>query len=673
MIKSIKQGFNSPKYGVVLVVLMLLSVSISAQINYDHFLFAGQRDLHEEKYLDAITKFNIALSAKQDGFEAYFLRGIAKFSLGDFQGAINDFSKTISIHPLYVRAYHYRGISRDRVYDYAHAISDFDKALEIDPFNPEVYLARGDTKMHLNDFKGAIEDYSKAISYDDKIAAAWLNRGIAKHLTGDNAQALNDVNKAIYLDYFNVEAWIKRGMIKYELDSISEALSDYNHAISLDENRPFVYFQRALTYLKLNDTTATLKDYDKVLELDPENALTYYNRALLRSMVGDYDSALADYNKVILINPYNVYAYFNRGVLNTEMKHYQNAENDFSTAIEIFPDFVGAYVNRSAVRDLMKDKKGAMDDHDKAMKIIALANSDNINPEQLYRRYADSAYFRKIIELEADFVSGNMKKGRIQFQRVPIQPKPNFQLVYAFNLPDSLYKDYQKTEYFDEIISAFNANNKMGIRVVFTTREWPVSREKALDELQRLDSAIFIAGDPSVAYFMKGVVNGMLQNYNIAINAYNKAIEYDQKFSYAYLNRGTARFELSEFIYSEQEYSNAITISRSTFNKNKQDEIPPPNHQETLDDYNMAIKLNPYLPFVYYNRANVKLRLKEFQRAIDDYSMAIKLEPELAEAYYNRALTLLYLNESKLACKDLSKAGELGITESYNVIKRYCN
>ncbi len=52
--------------------------------------------------------------------------------------------------------------------------------------------------------------------------------------------------------------------------------------------------------------------------------------------------------------------------------------------------------------------------------------------------------------------------------------------------------------------------------------------------------------------------------------------------------------------------------------------------------------------------------------------MAIKLQPDLGEAYYNRALTLLYLNENKLACKDLSKAGELGITEAYNVIKRYC-
>ena len=108
--------------------MLLLSIPVSAQINYEHFIMAGQLDLQEENYVEAVKNFNTAIIAKPDAFEGYFLRGIAKFSLGDFQGAINDFSETIKIHPLYVRAWHYRGISRDRVYDYAHAISDLDKA-----------------------------------------------------------------------------------------------------------------------------------------------------------------------------------------------------------------------------------------------------------------------------------------------------------------------------------------------------------------------------------------------------------------------------------------------------------------------------------------------------------------------------------------------------------------
>lgn len=657
----------------IFTTLLLSSMLGVAQVKYKHFLYAGQNNLQKEEYLAAITKFNTAIASKPDAFEAYFLRGIAKFSLGDFQGAINDFSKTISIHPLYVRAYHYRGISRDREKDFAHAISDFDKALDIDPFNPDLYMSRGDTKMHLNDYYGAIEDYSAALKLENDIASAYLNRGVAEYFVHEHEKALKDVNEAIHLEYFNQEAWAKRGMIYYELDSLDKSLEDFNHAISLDNKNSFVYFQRALTYIKMGDTVSTLNDYNKVLELDPDNALTFYNRALLNSMTKNYTSAIDDYTSVIHINPYNIYAWFNRGIVYAELEKYDFAENDFSTAIDIFPDFVGAYINRSQVRNEKKDKKGAMADHDAAMAIIAMVDGDRKDQKILYKRYADSNYFNKIIEFEADFVSGDMKKGRVQFQRVSIEPKANFFLVYAFSLPDSIYMKYQKYEYFDESISQFNAKNKFGIRFVFTTREWPVSREKALAELQRVDSAILIAGDTAGAYFMKGTINSMLQNYNIAINAYDESIKRDKNISYAYLNRGTTRYELDEVIYSERQYSNAITISRSKVNKTEQQQVKPPDHAETLEDFEQVIRMNSKLPFVYYNRANVKLRLKEYQRAIDDYSMAIKIEPEMAEAYYNRALTLLFLKENKLACKDLSKAGELGIKESYNVIKRYCN
>jgi tetratricopeptide (TPR) repeat protein len=354
------------------------------------------------------------------------------------------------------------------------------------------------------------------------------------------------------------------------------------------------------------------------------------------------------------------------------MNNYSEAEMDFSTAIEIFPDFAGAYINRSAARSAMKDKKGAKEDHDRASEIIKASNGEGTDPGVLYSRYADSAYFSKIIEFEADFVNGNMEKGRVQFNRINISPKSNFYLIYAFDLPDSIYSKYKQYEYFDENISAFNADNKLGIKFTFTTRDWPVTKETALKELNRIDSAILISGDTAGAYFMKGVINSMLQNYSTAVNAYDIALKYDPDISYALLNRGTLRYEMDEFVYSDSKYTNSITISRNSFSTKHDKSMKPPNHQEVLNDFDKVIRLNPDFPFVYYNRANVKLSLKKYQRAIDDYSMAIKLQPDLAEAYYNRALTLLYINENKLACKDLSKAGELGITGAYNIIKRYC-
>jgi lipoprotein NlpI len=50
----------------------------------------------------------------------------------------------------------------------------------------------------------------------------------------------------------------------------------------------------------------------------------------------------------------------------------------------------------------------------------------------------------------------------------------------------------------------------------------------------------------------------------------------------------------------------------------------------------------------------------------------IREDREFAEAYFNRGLLYIYTGQKALANADLSKAGELGIVEAYNIIKRYC-
>ena len=60
----------------------------------------------------------------------------------------------------------------------------------------------------------------------------------------------------------------------------------------------------------------------------------------------------------------------------------------------------------------------------------------------------------------------------------------------------------------------------------------------------------------------------------------------------------------------------------------------------------------------------------DFTSAISSYTNAIQLKSDLAEAYYNRGLMYLRLGNKTLGVADLSKAGELGVLPSYNVLKR---
>ena len=57
--------------------------------------------------------------------------------------------------------------------------------------------------------------------------------------------------------------------------------------------------------------------------------------------------------------------------------------------------------------------------------------------------------------------------------------------------------------------------------------------------------------------------------------------------------------------------------------------------------------------------------------AYEDYSKAIELNPAFAEAYYNRGIIQIFMKDTRKGCLDISKAGELGILEAYEVLKRY--
>ena len=63
--------------------------------------------------------------------------------------------------------------------------------------------------------------------------------------------------------------------------------------------------------------------------------------------------------------------------------------------------------------------------------------------------------------------------------------------------------------------------------------------------------------------------------------------------------------------------------------------------------------------------------MNDYKSAIVDYTRAIELNDRFAEAYFNRGLARLYVGSTEQGIADLSKAGELGIFQAYNVIKRF--
>ena len=73
----------------------------------------------------------------------FYNSGVEKHKEDDFQGAIDNYTKTIQVNPKNTDAYNNRGLVKDGLGDYHGAMADYNKAVKIKPLYVLAYGNRG--------------------------------------------------------------------------------------------------------------------------------------------------------------------------------------------------------------------------------------------------------------------------------------------------------------------------------------------------------------------------------------------------------------------------------------------------------------------------------------------------------------------------------------------------
>ena len=97
------------------------------------------------------------------------------------------------------------------------------------------------------------------------------------------------------------------------------------------------------------------------------------------------------------------------------------------------------------------------------------------------------------------------------------------------------------------------------------------------------------------------------------------------------------------------------------------------DYTNVLSDYSTVIALDPQFKYAWYNRGIVKSLTSDFTGSMSDFTASIAFDSEFSDAFYNRGIMSLFLHNNIKGCADLSRAGELGVLNAYNIMKRYCN
>ena len=167
-------------------------------------------------------------------------------------------------------------------------------------------------------------------------------------------------------------------------------------------------------------------------------------------------------------------------------------------------------------------------------------------------------------------------------------------------------------------------------------------KREFMEAILNLNKAIETDARYSQAYFVRGNIKAIFEDYHGAMKDYNSTVEYNPKLADGFFARGNVKMNL-------QDYYGAIA------------------------DYSSAITLNENYVEAYFNRGKAKQFLQAYEDAINDCTKIIQINPKSKDAYYMRGLLRLEFGDQKLGCLDLSKAGELGDSKAYETIKDKCN
>ncbi len=668
---------------IIIVAALLSMVRVEAQINTEQMLNIGRNALYFEDYVLSIQYFNQVIKAKPYLAMPYFYRAVAKINLDDYSGAEADCDKALEINPFIVDAYQVRGIARQTLKKNREAIADYDMGLKYMPEEKVFMVNKAICQEDLKDYDGSEATYSQLLKLYPNYDRGYLARAQLMLAKGDTLRALDDVNKCISLTKGLASAYVIRSQIEMNHQKdYNAALADMNEAIKLEPHFAGYFINRAFMKYNLDDYFGAMADYDYALELDPTSVAAHFNRGLLNVEVSENDKAIKDFTYVLNSDPNNFLARYNRALLYAKTGQYDKAIPDYDAVLEKYPDFEAGLFARSECKRRMGDMAGGERDYNRSRELQKqkkrIEEYDPEKDENQTEPEEESASavmnkFNTLLTVETDSKITpkyeNKSRGRVQDRNFQIDPEPMFFLSYY----DVNNKLRETTNYVKEL-TEINESRLLPFTLVLTNATAHLQEQDIDKHFSSIEyyTGLLAASQPrSVDYFARAIDFLMVKNPEAAISDLDKAIGMSEKFALAYFARAYARYV--QHAMQGLSATAADTPTKSSDAKNmamlagRKDAMAL---GEIIADLDLVLKYSPKNVYAMYDKGYIYMLMQDNTAAVSAYSNAIEAKPDFGEAYYNRGLVYLRLGNKEKGLADLSKAGELGILPSYNVLKR---
>lgn len=453
----------------------------------------------------------------------------------------------------------------------------------------------------------AIASYSEAIKIDesaaDMFAEAYRGRGDAYAALDDFQSALKDYAQAIQRNESLPGAFNGQGEVYLKANAITEALNAFSKAVEGDRDNPKYVANQGRAMARVGMAPQALKVLNRAIELDATNPEAFTGRAQAYSLLQDFESAYADIDTAIELDPTNYETYYAAGTLRMQGKDHRGAIEAFGRAMENYSPkhpFDLPYVDPllgSALAYIELGKEGASIEEKTAAYEAAVAECD------------------KSLEIVTE----------MQLQRAIALFNRGVALRLLGNYGDSIKSFTDAIQFNPEFGEAYF---RRGI-------VWHYLGEDGL-AAGDFEQASSIAFEDVRPLLWLGFAEMSQENYLEAIRAYGAAINQDERYTLAHVNRGLAYMQIEEY-------------------------------EKAVRDFNGAIRLEPTEAHHFYKRGSAQVFLGDYQAAGVSYSTAIALDPNFVDAYDRLAECGDALGRTDLAAEARKQAKALETGETTDI------
>ena len=414
-----------------------------------------------------------------------------------------------------------------------------------------------------------------------------------------------------YDDSYN----FKRAVEALQDNDESGAISYLNQEISQHKDNAYAY--SLLQYIFYNREqygdalTAAANALKYMPKKDKESiADTYSKRAETYYALGQNDKALADYNSAVKVWPNEVEPLQNRGNFYYILERYQESDADFQKVLKL--DSENAYARMGLGRNCV-----AREEYQKAIDYFDYVIA-------LYPGYSSGYSFRA----EAYSKSGDYSSAALD-------------IVKALEIDGDNKAFYMIAEDAEKLYQPMSVRLKAKVLSEKNNSYWP---------------------------YCLGILNESAKKYDLAIDAYKKAMAQDPDDMTAYRIMCCYE-ELGNWKAALEYVDKAIEMDP--------DDISYVNAKADLywfsDDLDSAIsevskciEAKPEEYFYYHRRGWFKEHNNDENGALEDYTNAIILNPDEAYSYMTRGRLYLKRGETELAEADFTKCTQLDTIPSGN-------